>query len=303
MSDQQVTEQGPQSKAKHPGGRPRKPNPAPPLPPPARYSLEETLLMGDQAAANATPAAQLRWISERVLLVKEIQARKDADRHDALEIANKRLQESIAEFERTQQSLENELRNKDRDLVAARNENGEMAAKLKELSDERAKQVGELTNNVRTTQRKAEGLLALVRCVCLQMEQHSEGQRIQYAARVMRFSEQALKKGQQLAVLVNNPEAHRKAYDDICWKAASGPIGQGRTSEQFAQVKRIQEEMLERSMQADREKLTFQFSNVVPEEVMNQAFKLLSVTREQVVKQLETERQEGKSEPTGIPTR
>jgi hypothetical protein len=65
----------------------------------------------------------------------------------------------------------------------------------------------------------------------------------------------------------------------------------------------MQEEMLERSIQADREKLAFEFSNIVPEEVMNQAFKLFSVTREQVVKQLETERQEGKSEPTGIPTR
>src|SRR5579859_445654 len=294
MSDQQVTDQESQPKAKHPGGRPRKPKPAPLLPPPARYSLEETLLMGDQAAANATPAAQLRWASKRAQLVKENQAEKDADRHDALENPNKRLQESIAEFENTQQNLENELRNKDRDLVAARNENGEMAAKLKELSVERAKQVGELTNSALATQRKAEGLFALVRCVCLEMEQHSEGQRIQYAARLMRFSEQALRKGQQLEVLVNNPEAHRKAYDDICWKAASGPIGQSLTSEQFAQVKRIHEEMLERAMQADREKLVFELSNVVPEEVMNQAFKLLSITREQVVSRLDMERQEGR---------
>jgi chromosome segregation ATPase len=186
--------------------------------------------VGDQAAAKATPAAQLRWVSIRAQLVKENQAKKDAERHDALESANKRLQESIAEFERTQQNIQNELRNKDRDLVAARNENGEMAAKLKEMSNERAKQVGELTNNVRTTQRKAEGLLALVRCVCLQMEQYSEGRRIQYAARLMQFSDQALKKAQQLAVLVNDPEAHRKAYADICWNAASGPIGQSLTS-------------------------------------------------------------------------
>jgi hypothetical protein len=109
MSDQQLTDLEPQPKAKHAGGRPRKPKPAPPLPPPAQHSLEETLLMGDEAAAKSTPAAQLRWVSKRALLVKEIQARKDADRHDALEIDNKRLQESIEAFERTKQNLENEL--------------------------------------------------------------------------------------------------------------------------------------------------------------------------------------------------
>ena len=126
MSDQQLTDQEPQPKAKHAGGRPRKPKPAPPLPPPAPYSLEETLLMGDQAAAKGTPAAQLRWVSQRALLVKENQARKDADHHDALENDNKRLQESIEAFERTKQNLENELGKKDRDLVAARTENDKM---------------------------------------------------------------------------------------------------------------------------------------------------------------------------------
>jgi hypothetical protein len=250
--------------------------------------------MGDQAAAKAPPAAQLRWISERAQLVTKIQDRNDADLHDALETDNKRLQESIDAFERTKQSLENELRQKGRDLVAARNESDRLAAKLKEMSDEHAKQVGELTNNLRATQRKAEGLLALVRCVCLQMEQYSEGQRIQYAARLMRFSEQALKKAHQLERLVNNPEAHRKPYADMYWKAASGPIERKLTSQQFAQFNKIQEEKIEGSMQADRERLAFESSNIVPEEVMNQAFELLSVTREQVVKQLDMERQEGK---------
>lgn len=297
MSDQQVSDQEPQPKAKHPGGRPRKPKPAPPLPPPAPYSLEETLLRGDEAAlkAGASPASQLRWYSERAQIVKDIQARADTARHDALEIDNKRLQESIETFESTQQNLENELRKKDRDLVEARAENDNMAAKLKEMSDEHAKQLGELTNTVRAAQRKAEGLLALVRCVCLQMEQHSEGQRIQYAAHLMRFSEQALKKAHQLAGLVDNPEAHRKPYADMYWKAASGPIERKLTSQQFAQVNRIQEEKIEQSMQADRERLAFEFSNIVPEEVMNQAFELLSVTREQVVKQLDAEQEERKA--------
>src|ERR1039458_3737443 len=193
MSDQQLTDQEPQPKAKHAGGRPRKPNRAPPLPPPAPYSLEETLLMGDQAAAKGTAAAQLRWVSKRALLVKEIQAQKDADCHDALEIDNKRLHESVVAFERTKQNLENELGKKDRDLVAARTENDRMAAKLKETAHEHAKLLDESTNTISATERKAKGLLAIVRCVCLQMKDHSEGQRIKYAARLKHFSEQAFK--------------------------------------------------------------------------------------------------------------
>ena len=200
MSDQQVTDQAPQPKAKHPGGRPRKPKPAPPLPPPAPYSVEETLLMGDQAAAKATPAAQLRWISERALLVKEKQALKDADRYDALEIDNKRLQESIEGFERTKQNLENELGIQHRDLVAARAENDKMAAKLKERAHEHAKLLDESTSKIRATEKKAKGLLAIVRCVCLQMKPYSEGQRIEYAARLMRFSEKAFKEAQRSGV-------------------------------------------------------------------------------------------------------
>jgi hypothetical protein len=36
-------------------------------------------------------------------------------------------------------------------------------------------------------------------------------------------------------------------------------------------------------MQADRERLAIEISNSIPDEVMNQAFELLGVTREQVV--------------------
>jgi len=251
--------------------------------------------MGDQAAAKASPAAQLRWISTRALLVKENQARKDADRHDALEIDNKRLQESIEAFERTKQKLENELREKDRDLVAARTENDGIAAKLKEMSDEHAKQVCELTNNVRASQRKAEGLLALVRCVCLQMKQYSEGQRIQYAAGLMRFSEQAFKKAQRLRELVNNPEAHRERYAAYYRNLPPGPVEQKLNSEQFAQLLRSEAEGIERSMQADRDSLAIEISNFVPAEVMNQAFELLSVSSKQVVQQLDTEQEERKA--------
>jgi hypothetical protein len=222
--------------------------------------------MGDQAAAKGTPAAQLRWVSKRALLVKENQ--KEAERHDALEIDNKRLQESIEAFERTKQNLEKELGKKDCDLVTARTENDNMATKLKEMSDEHTKHLGELTNNVRATQGKVQGLLALVRCVCSQMKQHSEGQRIQYAARLMRSSERSFKEAMRLRELVNNPEAHRKLYTDYYRNLQQGPE-QKLTPEQFAQLMRSEKEKIERSMQADRERLAIEFSNFVPEEAMN----------------------------------
>jgi hypothetical protein len=244
MSDQPPTDQEPQPKAKHAGGRPRKPKPAPPLPPPAPYSIEETLLMGDQAAAKGTPAAQLRWVSQRALLVRENQAREETERHDAREIYNKRLQETIEALERTKQNLQNELGKKDRDLVAARTENDEMAAKLKEKAHEHAKLLVESTNNIRATEEKAKGLLAIVRCVCLQMKHHSEGQRIEYAARLKRFDAQASKNAQRLAKLVKNTEAHREHYAAYYRNLPQGPVEQKLTSGQFAQLMRSQEERL-----------------------------------------------------------
>jgi hypothetical protein len=58
---------------------------------------------------------------------------------------------------------------------------------------------------------------------------------------------------------------------------------------------KIHEERIELSMQADRERLAIEFSNFIPDEVMNQAFELLGVTREQVVEQLDTEQEERKA--------
>jgi hypothetical protein len=48
-------------------------------------------------------------------------------------------------------------------------------------------------------------------------------------------------------------------------------------------------------MQADRERLAIEVSNFIPDEVMNQAFELLGVTREQVARQLDTEQEERKA--------
>jgi hypothetical protein len=124
------------------------------------------------------------------------------------------------------------------------------------------------------------------------MKHHSEGQRIEYAAQLMRFSEQAIKKAQRLAELVKNPEAHRERYAAYYRNLPQGPVEQKLTSEQFAQLMRSEEERVDLSMQADRDRLAIEISNFIPDEVMNQAFELLGVTREQVVEQLDTEQEE-----------
>ena len=297
MSDQQLTDQQPQAKRKHAGGRPKKPQPAPPPPPPAPRSLEETLVLGDEAALEpgATAASRLRWYSDRAQIIRDIQAKADADLHDALEIDNKRLLETVGVLDRTRQKLESKLGKKESELAEARTENDKMAAKMKEMTEEHAKASDELTNKMRARQRNAQGLLALVRCACSQMKHQSEGQRIEYAARLMSFSEQAFKQCRRLAELVKNAEAHREHYSTYYWNLRQGAVEQKCTSEQFAQIMRNQEEEIERFMQADRERLAIENSNIIPDEAMNQAFELLGVTREQVVTQLDTEREERKA--------
>jgi len=64
--------------------------------------------------------------------------------------------------------------------------------------------------------------------------------------------------------------------------------------EQFAQLMTSRKQAIERSMQADRERFEIELSNIIPDEVMNRAFELLSVTREEVVRQLDAKEQEGK---------
>ena len=166
---------------------------------------------------------------------------------------------------------------------------------MKETAHEYAKLLDESTSKTRATERKAKGLLAIVRCVCLQMKDRSESQRIEYAAQLMRFSEQAFMKAQRLAELVRNTEAHRQRYAAYYRNLLQGPVEQKLTPEQSAQLMRSQEERIESSMQADRERLAIENSNSIPEEKMNQAFELLGVTREQVVKHLDTEQEERKA--------
>lgn len=295
MSDQQPINQEPEPKKKHAGGRPRKPKPVPPPPPPEPGSLEETLEMGDQAALKASASARLRWIPQRVQLLKDIQARDDAARHDQLEIDNKQLRETMEALESTRRKLENELVQTNRNLLEARTEIEKLITRLQETSDERDKQLDDLRNKLRDCERNSQGMFAFLRCVCLQMKDLCDGKRIEYAAQLMHFSEQARKTALQLTKMMDNPETRRR-HADWHWSKLQGPVGEGRgcSPEAFAYLSTSVEQAIERSMQEAREKLKLELSNIIPGDVMDQAIELLDVSRGEVDRQLDTLQQGGK---------
>src|SRR5882724_3382387 len=132
MSDEPLTGEQPQIRPKHAGGRPRKPVPTPPPPPPAPYSHEETLKLGDEAALSGTPSARLRWCSQRIEIVREIQARADAERENSLRTENKRLMERVEKLETERENPERELAQKNRELIQARGQNEELRKEVKE---------------------------------------------------------------------------------------------------------------------------------------------------------------------------
>ena len=294
MSDSELTDQQPQAKTKHAGGRPRKPKPAPPLPPPARYSLQETVDMGDNDALEASPAARLRWVRQRALLVKEIQAREDAACHDALEIDNKHLRERVGALEKAKQTLENELASKDRDLIKAESEKDELAGELKEMTDAHRNQLVDLTNKMRAADKRAEGLLAVVRCVCGQMKERSETIRIEYAAQLMDWSHAALMEAKQLGELIKDPETHRVRYAAWNRNIHPGVIEVKLNHLQFADRVAREKQAIEDRMKADVENFRIASLKIIPDDVMNQVFELLSVTRQQVSERWEAKQQERK---------
>ena len=114
------------------------------------------------------------------------------------------------------------------------------------------------------------------------------------AAQLMHFSDQPFKEAQRLGKLVKDPEAHRAHYSSRFWDSGQDPGGHGLAPEQFTHLMTSRKQAIERSMQADRERFAIELSNVIPDEVMNRAFELLSVTREEVVRQLDAKQQERK---------
>ena len=282
MSDPQLTDQQPQAKTKHAGGRPRKPKPAPPLPPPARYSLQETVDMGDKEAREASPAARLRWVAHRALLVKEIQDQEDAACDDALEIDNKHLRERVEALEKAKQTFENELASKDRDLIKAESEKDKLASELKEMTDAHRNQLVELTNKMRAADKRAAGLLPVVRYVCGQMKERSETDRIEYAAQLMHWSHAALMEAKRLGELIKDPETHRERYAAWYRNIHPGVIEAKLNHLQIADREAREKQAIEDSMKADVEIFRIARSKIIPDDVMNQVFELLSVTRQQV---------------------
>jgi hypothetical protein len=93
---------------------------------------------------------------------------------------------------------------------------------------------------------------------------------------------------------VKNPEAHRAYYTSRNWNLGQDPLGHGLAPEQFVYLMTSQEQAIAQSMQEDKKKFKLELSNIIPDEVMDRAFELLSVTREEVVRQLDAKQQDGK---------
>ena len=157
-----------------------------------------------------------------------------------------------------------------------------MASELKETTNAHRNQLVELTNKMRAADQRAAGLLPVVRCVCGQMKKRSETDRIEYAAQLMHWSHAALMEAKQLRELVKDPETHRERYAAWNRNIHPGVIEVKLNHLQFADLQAREKQAIEDSMRADVERFQIALSNIIPDDVMNQVFELLSVTRQQV---------------------
>lgn len=94
---------------------------------------------------------------------------------------------------------------------------------------------------------------------------------------------------------MKDPQAHRERYAAFYRNLPQGPVERKLNSEQFAHLMETEKQQIERDMQADRDRLAIELSNVIPDEVMAQAFELHSITRQEVERQLDAEQQERKA--------
>ena len=282
MSDEPFTGEQPQNRPKHAGGRPRKPVPTPLPPPPAPYSHEETLRQGDQAALSATPSARLRWCSDRIQIVRDIQARDDAEHENILRTENKRLMERVEKLEKEREKPERELAQKNRELIQARGQNEEFRKEVNEIRDEHDRMVNEFTKDRDAAVARAAGLLTVARCAAHEMKDFSETERIEYAARLMSFSLKQSEVTEQLEKLLENPNAHEDYYAEKFRNRPRDRVDLKVNPFQFEESLRQEKAAILELMEEDVEKLPIARSYVIPIEVMNQVSELLSVTDEKV---------------------
>lgn len=278
MSDEKPIDQQQQTKPKHAGGRPRKPVPPPP---PQPNSLEETLSLGDQAVLAASPEAKLRWYRHRAEIVKDIQARADDERNDILLIDNKSLREKIEPLKKEKQEREKELATKGAQLNEARTDNEKLRREMKGLIDGHDKQLAELTEKRHAAVRRAEGLLAVIRYATSPMKELPEAERLEYAARLMDFTLAQLELAERLQKLVKNPEDHEKHYAP--YRDRRPFTVDVQLNPRMSKVQREQDNLtITNQMRKDVEELRTARANIIPMDVMNEVFELLSVTPEQV---------------------
>ena len=259
MSDKQPPNELSQTKPKHAGGRPRKPVPPPP---PPHNSLEETLLLGDQAAVNASAVARLRWCSDRAQIVREIQARADAERRDTLGTENKRLRARVETLEREKESHPG----KDAEFAKARTENEMLRKESREKTEEHNKEVAMLTEQVSAASRRAEGLLGVAKYATLQVKGLSESERVEYAAQMMYFIYKQVEESRRLTTLLKEPEANEENCAPRYQEFPTGAIEIKRNEREEAGWLGEKKATISESMLPDAETLALARSNLIPGE-------------------------------------
>jgi len=190
--------------------------------------------------------------------------------------------ERVEKLETERENPERELAQKNRELIQARGQNEELRKEVKEMRDEHDRMVDEFTKNRDAAVARAAGLLTVARYAAREMKDFSVKERIEYAARLMSFSLNQSEVAERLEKLVENPNAHEQYFADKFRNRPQHRVDLGLNRFQIEASVMQEKAAISELMEKDVEKLRIARSDVIPTEVMNQVFELLSVTDEKV---------------------
>jgi len=190
--------------------------------------------------------------------------------------------EKVEKLEKERESPERELAQKNRELIQARGQNEELRKEVKEMRDQHDRMVDEFTKKRDAAVARAAGLLTVARCAAREMKDFSENERIECAARLMSFSLKQSEVVERLEKLLENPDAHEEYYAHKFRNRPQDRVDLKLNPLQIEESRRQEKAAISELMEKDVEKLRIARSDVIPTEVMNQVFELLSVTDEKV---------------------
>ena len=129
---------------------------------------------------------------------------------------------------------------------------------------------------------RAAGLLTVTRYAAKEMKDFPEKERIEYAARLMSFSLKQSEVDERLEKLVENPNAHEEYFADKFRNRPQHRVDLRLNPSQIEASVMQEKAAISEQMEKNVEKLRIARSDVIPTEVMNQVFELLSIADEKV---------------------